>query len=70
MHGIAMGGMLGLMTIMVVAGEAYSVWPLLISLLLTAVVSSARKIVTDHNWFEIGTGLLLGFMMQWFAWWI
>jgi hypothetical protein len=70
MHGIAMGGMLGVMMILIFAGEAFSVWPLLISLLLTAAVISARKIVTDHTWFEIAVGTLLGFAMQWLAWWL
>ncbi len=70
MHGIAMGGMLAVMIILIIAGEAYSIWPLLCTLLLTAAVSSARKIITDHTWFEIIIGLSLGFAMQWLAWWL
>jgi branched-subunit amino acid transport protein AzlD len=70
MHGIAMGGMLGVMMILIFAGEAFSVWPLFTSLLLTAAVISARKIITDHTWFEIAVGTLLGFGMQWLAWWL
>jgi hypothetical protein len=31
---------------------------------------TARKIVSDHHWFDIITGLLLGFLTQLLALWI
>ena len=70
MHAIAMGGILGVMVSMVFEAEAYSAWPIIITLILTAVVCSSRKIASDHSWFDIIAGLCTGFLMQGIAWWL
>ena len=69
MHGIGVGGMMGLMVLTVFDGTMYSGMPLLVSALLSGLVLSSRKIVSDHQWFDLITGFLLGLICQLVALW-
>jgi len=70
MHGIGVGGMMGLMAVTLVDGTLYSGIPFVVAIIVTALVVTARKIVSDHQWFDILTGFLLGFLCQLVALWI
>lgn len=69
MHGIGVGGLLGLMTVTVFDGTAISMIPMTFSLIVAGCVVTARKIASDHHWFDIITGLVLGFLCQAIALW-
>lgn len=70
MHGIGVGGMVGLMALTLVDGTLYSGIPFVVAILVTGLVVTARKIVSDHQWFDIITGFLLGFLCQFVALWL
>ena len=70
MHAIGMGGLLGLMTVVILSGHADGLLFPALSILLTGAVLTARLVVTDHSISDIVIGLLLGFAMQLFAWWL
>jgi hypothetical protein len=70
MHAIGVGGLMGLMTVILFNGNLDSGLPLMLSILITGAVMTARKIVSDHHWFDIITGLLLGFLTQLLALWV
>ena len=70
MHGIGVGGMMGLMAVTLLQGSLYSGIPFVVAILVTALVVTARKIVSDHQWFDIITGFLLGFLCQLVALWV
>ncbi len=69
MHGIGVGGLMGLMIVILVDGNLNSGLPFMIALMITGAVMTARKIVSDHQWFDIITGFLLGFCTQLLALW-
>ncbi len=70
MHGIGVGGMMGLMVLTVFDGTLYTGLPLLVSALVSGLVMSSRKVVSDHHWFDIITGFLVGFLCQLIALWV
>ena len=70
MHGIGVGGLMGMMTVILLEGHLNSGLPYMIALLITGAVMTARKIVSDHHWFDIISGFLLGFCTQLVALWI
>jgi hypothetical protein len=70
MHAIGVGGLMGLMTVILYNGNLDSGLPMMLSLLVTGAVMTARKIVSDHHWFDIITGFLLGFATQLIALWV
>jgi len=69
MHGIAVGGMLGMMLVVMVLGELPSIFHVVAAGLITIVVAFARKIVSDHQWFDILAGIVLGLATQLLALW-
>jgi len=69
MHGIATGGMLGMMVVVLVLGELPSIFHVVAAALITVVVAFARKIVSDHQWFDILAGVALGAATQLLALW-
>jgi len=69
MHGIAVGGMLGMMLVVMVLGELPSIFHVVAAGLITIVVAFARKIVSDHQWFDILAGIVLGLATQVLALW-
>jgi hypothetical protein len=70
MHGIGVGGIIGLMALTLVDGTLYSGIPFMVAILVAGLVVTARKIVSDHQWFDIITGFLLGFLCQFMALWL
>ncbi|WP_336514903.1 hypothetical protein [Pollutibacter soli] len=70
MHAIAAGGGLGMMINIIYQAAAYSAWPIIITLLLSALICSSRKIASDHTWFEIFTGFFTGLALQLISAWI
>jgi hypothetical protein len=69
MHGIAVGGMLGMILVVMILGELPSTFHLLAVALITMFVAFARKIVSDHQWFDIVAGIALGLATQLLALW-
>ena len=69
MHGIATGGMLGMMVVVLVLGDLPSILHVVAAALITVVVAFARKIVSDHQWFDILAGIALGLATQLLALW-
>ena len=69
MHGIAVGGMLGMMLVVMVLRELPSIFHVVAAGLITIVVAFARKIVSDHQWFDILAGIVLGLATQLLALW-
>jgi len=69
MHAIACGGMLGLAYIMIADGTVFSGISMMAAICITALVITARKIASNHTWFELITGLLVGLICQMTALW-
>jgi hypothetical protein len=69
MHTIACGGMLGLFFLTINDGSLSSGIPMIVGLLITGIVFSSRKIASNHTWFDLITGFLLGFLCQITALW-
>jgi hypothetical protein len=70
MHAIGVGGLMGLMIVILLNGNLDAGLPMMLSILVTGAVMTARKIVSDHHWFDIITGFLLGFLTQLIALWV
>ena len=64
MHAIGFGGLLGLMYNLIDRGVAESALPMILSVLLTGLVCTARLILARHTPAEILLGLLTGFATQ------
>lgn len=69
MHTIACGGMLGLVFLTISDGSMSSGIPMIVGLFITGIVFSSRKIASNHTWFDLITGFLLGFLCQITALW-
>jgi hypothetical protein len=69
MHAIACGGMLGLAYFMIADGTVFSGISMMAAISITALVITARKIASNHTWFELITGLLVGLICQMTALW-
>ena len=69
MHGIAVGGLLGLTVVPIYDGTQDSGLPVVIALIISALVVTARRIASDHHWFDIISGFILGFICQLLALW-
>jgi hypothetical protein len=69
MHGIAVGGLLGLMLVILFRGELPGITDLLVACIITLAVAFARKMASDHHWFDIIGGIALGLIMQLLALW-
>jgi hypothetical protein len=70
MHAIGMGGLVGMMLGIALDGQAYSLIPLGLAVLLAGLVSSARLMVSDHRPFDLLSGFLLGLTAQLIARWV
>jgi hypothetical protein len=69
MHGIGIGGALGMMLFTLADGSLYSGLPLAVTVLVSGLVVTARRVDSDHQWFDIITGILLGMGAQLLALW-
>jgi hypothetical protein len=70
MHAIGVGGLMGLMIVILLNGNLDAGLPMMLAVLVTGAVMTARKTVSDHHWFDIITGFLLGFLTQLIALWV
>ena len=69
MHGIALGGMLGMMLVVLSQGQLTSIFHLLSVAMICLLVAFARRIASDHQWFDIIAGIVLGLATQLLALW-
>ena len=69
MHGIAAGGMLGLIMVILFQGNLPGIMHLMAALFITVIVALARKVASDHQWFDIIAGIVLGMITQLLAIW-
>lgn len=70
MHGVGIGGLMGLMTVSVLDGSQYTGTAFIAALLIAGVTITARKIASDHSWFDLIGGFFVGFLFQLIALWI
>jgi hypothetical protein len=70
MHAIGVGGLVGLMIVLVLNGKVFSGLPLAVSLIIAGIVFAARKIVSDHRWFDLAAGFAVGLLCEFLAFWI
>ena len=64
MHGIGMGGFVGIAFVIMQQNTMLMTWPLSITLLIAGLVCTARLICSDPTQKEIYSGLLVGFICQ------
>lgn len=64
MHAIGMGGLLGMMLMVLRDGMMWSALPMVIAVLATGLVLTARLIASDHEPGDIVVGLLVGLLCQ------
>ena len=64
MHGIGMGGLIGIFLVIMHQNTMLMTWPLSLAFLLTGLVCTSRMIVSDHHPTEIYSGLLVGLVCQ------
>ena len=64
MHAIACGGLLGLLYLTMYDGTISSGLPMMIGIFITGLVLTSRKIISDHTWFDLVIGLLVGLIPQ------
>lgn len=69
MHAIACGGMLGLLILILNDGTMSSTLPFVFAIIVTGLVLTSRKIVSDHQWFDLIAGLAVGMISQFSGWW-
>ena len=72
MHAIGMGGLLGLLLVVLFwTHSAIAIpLPLMLTIIATGLVCTARLLVSDHTQREIYSGLLIGIISQFIgAWW-
>lgn len=70
MHAVGIGGLLGLVMVSILDGSQYAGIPVLVALFLSGITITSRKIVSDHSWFDLISGLLVGFLFQLISLWI
>jgi hypothetical protein len=64
MHAIACGGLLGLLYLAMYDGTISSGLPMMIGIFITGLVLTSRKIISDHKWFDLVIGFLVGLISQ------
>jgi hypothetical protein len=67
MHAIGMGGLVGLGLVIAKTNTMVMSWPLALFILLAGLVCTARFIVSNHTQKEVYTGLVLGIVCQYIA---
>ena len=64
MHGMGVGGAVGLMLFTLFDGTLQAGTPILITFLVAGTVLTSRKVVSDHSWFDLLAGFILGMVSQ------
>lgn len=70
MHGMGVGGFMGLIVLLRMQGESIPVYIFILILIITAAVLQARKIVSDHQWGDLLVGFTVGFLAQLITFWV
>jgi hypothetical protein len=70
MHGVGIGGLVGLMAVSIWDGSQYIGTPILIGVFISGITITARKIASDHSWFDLIAGIVIGMICQLIALWI
>ncbi len=69
MHAIACGGMIGLFILTIQDGTMSSGIPMMLGFFVTGLVLTSRKIISDHNWFDLIIGFIVGLICQLTGYW-
>ena len=64
MHAIACGGMIGLFILTIQDGTMSSGIPMMLGFFVTGLVFTSRKIISDHTWFDLIVGFIVGLICQ------
>ncbi len=64
MHGIGMGGLVGIALVVMQQNTMLMTWPLSAALLIAGLVCTSRLLVSDHSNKEIYSGLVIGLLCQ------
>lgn len=64
LHGLAMGGLVTFIALLVFGFEGGSAWYLAITLLIAGAVCSSRLILASHKPFEVYAGFIIGVLAQ------
>ncbi len=65
MHALGMGALAGLLLVMIFTGYPDGIFlPMMIVLALTGLVCTSRLMISDHSYFDISSGLLIGLLCQ------
>jgi hypothetical protein len=70
MHGIGIGGMIGLVVVSIWDTSQFMGLPMLIAFLIGGITITSRKIASDHSWFDLIAGVVIGFTFQFISLWI
>jgi len=68
MHGIAMGGLIVFAILFAFTDSYSSGLYLSVALLVAGIICTSRLIVSDHSAFDVYTGLIVGMLTQFIAW--
>ena len=69
MHAIACGGMIGLFILTIQDGTMSSGIPMMLGFFVTGLVFTSRKIISDHTWFDLIVGFIVGLICQLTGYW-
>lgn len=69
MHGLGMGGWLGIFMVVAFSNTMLMTWPLCLVILLTGLVTTARLLISDHEPGDIYAGIFIGMLSQFIAAW-
>lgn len=65
MHALGMGSVLGLLLVIIYSGTSDTIFlTMAAALLITGIVCTARLIISDHTYFDLAAGLLIGIACQ------
>jgi hypothetical protein len=67
MHAMGVGGLIGLMVVVLLDGQMYTVLPIATSLLIGGLVMSSRLITGDHERGDVLAGFIVGVFSQFLA---
>ena len=70
MHAMGVGGLIGLMVVVLLDGQMYTVLPMATSLLIGGLVLSSRLITGDHERGDVLAGFIVGIFSQFLSAWI
>ena len=69
MHTAGAGGMLGILTILLITSPVEMSIPFFISIIVAGIIGTARLLLGAHTTFEIVLGYIIGFAAQFAAYW-